>query len=148
MYLDHGSPSEGILSKKTIQNHTPKCNKVRTSLLKNSRISVQIVLGMDSKKVLWCILMVFESIPSSQPMILRFSNVHEPQIPWNDNLPAMNQNDCFKTGITVFRALVMVKTGLAALFGTVRSILVIFMKKDQNRLATRQFIRDFAPSAT
>ena len=103
---------------------------------------------MDSPKVLWCILMVFKSIPSSQPMMLRFANVHEPQIPRNENLPAMNQNDCFKTGITVFRALVMVKTGLAALFGIVRSILVIFLKKDQNRLATRQFIRDFAPSAT
>ena len=48
----------------------------------------------------------------------------------------------------MFRAAVMVKTALRSLLGSVRAILKIFLKKDQNRLANCWFAIDLVLSAT
>ena len=74
--------------------------------------------------------------------------MHEPQNPANVNLPAMELENRFETRITAFRASVMLNPVLRSMFRSVRAILKIFFKKDQNRLVKHEFILDLPPSAT
>ena len=74
--------------------------------------------------------------------------MHEPQNPANVNLPAMKFENRFETRITAFRASVMLNPVLRSMFRSVRAILKIFFKKDQNRVVKHGFILDMPPSAT